>query len=113
MELTKNRIDTSTEVRARIEHALHHRTAPLGTNAAKVERLFKSAAHRVWTQVKKRQALGVVAVGGAGIALATAVGVGELAIGIAFGYAAYQVLREGLPPGEAARKLMTELEKLA
>jgi hypothetical protein len=33
-----------------------------------------------------------------GLALAAAVGVGELTIGIAAGYAAYQVLREGVAP---------------
>jgi hypothetical protein len=42
-----------------------------------------------------------------GLAVASVVGVGE--IGMIAGCAAYQVLREGVSPGEAARKIIEEI----
>jgi hypothetical protein len=105
-------IGTGHEVRARIEHALRIRRAPPGTSRAKLEHVVKEAGGRVWIQLKKRPSIGVVAVGAAGLAVASAVGVGEIAIGMIAGYAAYQVLREGVAPGEAARKIVEEIAKL-
>lgn len=105
-------IGTGHEVRARIEHALRVRSAPPGTTTAKLEQVVKDAGARVWIQVKKRPSIGVVAVGFTGLAVASAVGVGEIAIGMIAGYAAYQVLREGVSPGEAARKVIEEVAKL-
>ena len=103
---------TGHEVRARIEHALRVRSATPGTAAAKLEQVAKQAGARVWIQLKKRPSIGVVAVGAAGLAVASVVGVGEIAIGMIAGYAAYQVLREGVAPGEAARKVIEEIAKL-
>jgi hypothetical protein len=105
-------IGTGHEIRARIEHALRIRRATPGTAAAKLEQVAKDAGARVWIQLKKRPSIGVVLVGGAGLAVASAVGVGEIAIGMIAGYAAYQVLREGVAPGEAARKIVEEIAKL-
>jgi hypothetical protein len=105
-------IDTSREVRARIEHALHIRSAPPGTPRAKLEQLAKEASTQVWVQLKKRPSIGVVLVGAAGLAVASVVGVGEIAIGMIAGYSAYQVLREGIAPGAAAKKVVEEIAKL-
>lgn len=105
-------LGTGHEVRARIEHALRIRSAPPGTATAKLEQVAKDAGARVWIQLKKRPSIGVVAVGVAGLAVASAVGVGEIAIGMIAGYAAYQVLREGVAPGEAARKIVEEIARV-
>jgi hypothetical protein len=105
-------VGTGHEVRARIEHALHVRSAPPGTTIAKLEQVVKGAGARMWIQLKKRPSVGVVTVGVAGLAIASAVGVGEIAIGMIAGYAAYQVLREGVSPGEAAKKIMEQIAKL-
>jgi len=105
-------IGTGHEIRGRIEHALHVRSAPPGTASAKLEQVVKDAGARVWIQLKKRPSIGVVGVGITGLAVASAVGVGEIAIGMIAGYAAYQVLREGISPGEAAKKIMEQIAKL-
>jgi hypothetical protein len=105
-------IGTGHEIRARIEHALRVRRAPPGTSRAKLEQVAKDTGARLWIQLKKRPSLGVVLIGGAGLVVASAVGVGEIAIGMIAGYAAYQVLREGVAPGEAARKIVEEIAKL-
>lgn len=105
-------IGTGHEVRARIEHALRIRSATPGTASAKLEQVVKDAGARAWVQLKKRPSIGVVTVGAAGLAVASVVGVGEIAIGMIAGYAAYQVLREGVSPGEAARKIIEEITKL-
>jgi hypothetical protein len=105
-------IGTAHEIRARIEHALRIRRARPGTPGAKLEQVAKDTGARIWLQLKKRPSLGVVLIGGAGLAVASVVGVGEIAIGMIAGYAAYQVLREGVAPGEAARKIVEEIAKL-
>jgi hypothetical protein len=115
VEFCKNKIDSSTEVRARIEHSLHIRNAPRGTPIGDVEHVLKTHGHRLWNQLRKRPSIGVAVVGVAGLGLALAVGVGELMIAFGAGYVAWQVLREGVPPKEAvanAIKEMRELEKL-
>jgi hypothetical protein len=105
-------IGTGHEVRARIEHALRIRSATPGTPTAKLEQVVKDLGARAWIQLKKRPSIGVVAVGVTGLAVASAVGVGELAIGMIAGYAAYQVLREGVSPGDAAKKIVEQIAKL-
>lgn len=105
-------IEPSREARARIEHALHVRSATPGTMAAKLEHVTKQAGTRLWIQMKKRPSLGVALTGITGLAVAIVVGAAELAIGIAAGYAAYQVLREGVAPREVARKVIEEITKL-
>jgi hypothetical protein len=108
----QHRVDTSTEVRARIEQSLHTRSAPEGTASAKVEHLVKREGEKLWVQLKKRPSLGVVLTGAAGLAVASVVGVGELAIGIIAGYAAYQVLREGIAPKVVAKDVVEKLERV-
>ena len=111
-ELSKNRIDASTEARARIGHWLHVRAAPAGTTIARWEDVAKRGGMKVWCRLVKRPSIGVVLASGFGMAVASVVGVGELTIAIAVGYAAFQVLREGLPPGAAVEDMARRLEKL-
>lgn len=105
-------IDPSREARARIEHALHVRRATPGTAAAKLEQIAKHAGAQLWIQLKRRPSLGVALIGITGLAVASVVGAAEIAIGMAAGYAAYQVLREGVAPREVARRVIEEITKL-
>jgi hypothetical protein len=108
----QDRTSISREVSERIHRSLHTRTATPGTARAKVEGVVKTAAQKVWTQLRKRPSLGVLLVGGAGIALATVTGVGELTIGIAAAYGAYQVLRQGVSPDAAVKDVIEKMERL-
>jgi hypothetical protein len=114
MELpfSKNKVDVSTELRARIEQALRTRHAAEGTMHARLESAAKRRGEKLWARFKLRPSLGVALVSAAGLGLAMAIGVGELTIAIVAGYAAYQVLREGVPPRVAVRKAVEDLEKL-
>jgi hypothetical protein len=89
------------DVRARIEKTLHLRSARRGTRLAWVEERVKATGAVLWRELRKRPSLGVLVVGGAGIALASFVGVGELTVGVFAAYGAYLVLREGMPPVDA------------
>ncbi len=109
---SKNQVDTSTEVQTRIEASLRTRSAPPGTPNGRVEAIAKDLGGRLWSQLRRRPSLGVVLTAGVGLALATAVGVGELTIAIVAGYAAYQVLREGVAPEVAAERAVEKLEKV-
>lgn len=109
IEESKNKVDAPTEMRGRIEMALRTRFAEQGTTAAVVEDHAKHVGWRVWRAMRKRPSLGIVLVGGAGLAAATAIGVGELTIGLVLAYGAYQVLREGVPPKQAAENIIKEI----
>ncbi|MDF2697253.1 MAG: hypothetical protein K0S65_5636 [Labilithrix sp.] len=93
-----------SEVFRRVEHTLHTRSAAEGTAIAKAEEEIKSNADRVWNVLKKRPSLGVVLSGGIGLALASAVGAGEVFIAVSAAYAAYLVLREHVPPAVAVEE---------
>lgn len=71
---------------------------------ARAEDEAKRGMGRVWGELKKRPSIGVIVFGGLAIAAADAIGVGELAMGIGIGYAAWQVLRKGKSIGEALRE---------
>jgi|SRR4051812_3363037 hypothetical protein len=68
----------------------------------------RSAGTRLWGGLRKRPGIGFVAAGGAGLALASALGVGEAALALATGYVAYQYLRNGLAPGESLGRLISD-----
>lgn len=103
--------DLGREISDDIDHSLERRTAPAGTWRAHAEDAAKRGGARVWRALKKRPSLGVALFGGLAITAANAVGVGELALGIGIGYAAWQVLRKGTPIGEALEEA-ERLEKL-
>jgi hypothetical protein len=93
--------DMGREVCDDIDRTLDRRVAPPGTFRARAEHETKRQGTHVWRMLKERPTVGVILFGGLAIAAADAVGVGELAIGIAVGYAAWQVLRKGKSVGEA------------
>jgi hypothetical protein len=66
------------------------------------------ARNRLADGLRKRPGLGFLAAGGAGLALANALGVGEAALALASGYFAYQYLRHGRSPSESVTRLMPE-----
>ncbi len=89
------RIDAATRISADIDHALDARNAPRDTWRGSMEETMKHDFGLAWQAMKKRPSLGVLVAGGLAIAAADAVGVGELALGLAVGYGAYRVLRRG------------------
>lgn len=96
--------DVVRELHHDIAHSLEQRVAPPGTWRARAEEVTKRRGARLWGALEKRPSLGTLVVGGLVIAAADAVGVGELAMGIAAGYAAWRVLRKGKPAGEASEE---------
>jgi hypothetical protein len=97
------------DLRARVERSLRMRVAPTGTVAARTEDALKSRGAKIWAAMKRRPSIGVVAATALGLGLASTVGVGELAIALVLGYAAYQVLAEGVPVEDAARRAALEI----
>jgi hypothetical protein len=97
--------DPASTISSDIDQALDRRTAPPDTWQGRLEDQLKHDATRVWHALQRRPSVGVVLFGGAAILAAETVGVGEVALGIAIGYAAYRVLRKGhsaiAKPGES------------
>ncbi len=87
--------------RRHVDHVLSRRSAERGTLSAKVEDWLKSDGARAWSYMKRHPGVGVTAAGGLALAAAATVGVGEIVVAASAAYAAFQVLREGVPPGEA------------
>jgi hypothetical protein len=87
--------DPASTISADIDHALDSRWAPRDTWRGSVEETVKHDCGVAWRAMKKRPSLGVLVFGGLAIAAADAVGVGQLAMGLAVGYGAYRVLRKG------------------
>ena len=71
-----------------------------------LERGVEGVGDVVWKFLRHRPFLGVGLAAGVGLGAAVAFGATELAVGIAAGYAAYQVLRNDLPPSKALRKTL-------
>jgi hypothetical protein len=69
----------------------------------RLTKAIEAGADRVWRVLKLRPYLGIAVAAGAGLLAAYTVGPAELAIAIAAGYAAYQVLTLKLPPSQALR----------
>ena len=103
-------MDTARTISEDIDRTLGRRTAPRGTARGRAEDTMKHAGGRLWHGMKKRPSLGVLVVGGLAVLAADAVGVGELALGLAVGYAAYQVLCKGKSV-DAAIHDVEEVEK--
>lgn len=97
--------DLGREISDDIDHTLGRRVAPPGTLRARAEEQTKQGSARLWHSLKKRPTIGVVVLGGLAILAADAVGVGELAMGIAVAYGAWQVLRKGEPVGKVIQEV--------
>jgi hypothetical protein len=88
-------------------------TAPVGTTngaaslvahpATALDNVAEGMLDFVWRELKRRPYVGVAAIGAGGCALASLVGVAEIAFGVATGYAAYQLLLNQEPPSKAIR----------
>jgi len=77
-----------------------------GVGATRVDKGLQRAGDVLWRHLKRRPYLGVGMAAAAGLGVASVFGAAELAIGIAFGYAAYQVLTADVPPSEAVRRAL-------
>lgn len=92
--------------------------APSATGAAAtaeratlaIERIAERGGDWLWARLRRRPYLGVAVVGGLGFAVASTMGVGEIAFAVLAGYAAYQVLVKKEPPSQALKKA-EEVEK--
>jgi hypothetical protein len=93
--------DPGRQVLHDIDQTLDQRSAPPGTFRARVEDETKRGGAVVWHTFKKRPSIGALVLGGLAIAAADAIGVGEVAVGVAIGYVAWRVLRKGKNAGEA------------
>lgn len=98
-------------VRASLYGLLRRRVSRPGTLARSAEDGTKSAGAKLWMGLKRHPYWGVLAAGAGGTAVATALGVGEVAIGVAVAYAAFNVLARGESPEKAAQLLAREIEK--
>ena len=87
--------DPAIRISADIDRALESRTAPRDSWRGSMEEKVKHESRLAWRAMKKRPSLGVLVFGGLAIAAADAIGVGELAMGIAVGYGAYRILCKG------------------
>jgi hypothetical protein len=65
--------------------------------AERAEKTLERDAEKAWGAMKKRPSLGVLILGGLVVVAADAIGVGEVALGIAVGYVAYRALRKPEP----------------
>jgi hypothetical protein len=79
----------------------------LGRASGIVERAVERGGDIVWRRLKRRPLLGVALAGVGGLVIAEAVGVGEIALGVAAAYGAYLVLKRREPPSQAVRDVMT------
>lgn len=105
-------VDTATDVNERVERSLKTRAAQRGTRAAKIEGTLKKKGAKAWHMMKRRPSVGVILTGGIALLIADAVGVGELAFAVVAGYAAYQVLRKGVPAKVAVEQAMEDIERV-
>src|SRR5262245_18464685 len=101
------------EVRSDIERTLLSRHPNGGERLLAIEDKAKGAGTSLWEHLKKRPYTGVAAASILGFAVASATGVGELAIAVLCGYAAYEVLRRGRPVSETVEEVVRDVTKMA
>ena len=65
------------------------------------------------SQFTRRPYVGALLAAGVGLTVATVVGVGELALAAGVGYAAYQVFKRHVPPGQAIKAALAVEKELA
>lgn len=76
----------------------------------KIEEVAERASDLLWARLRHRPYLATAIAGGLGLAIASAVGVGEIAFGVFAAYATYQMLARREPPSKAFRDA-TKIEK--
>lgn len=104
-------LQLSASVGRRVEAALQVHHAPSGTFAARVEDRLLHRARQLWSKFKDHPSLGIVLSGAAGLALASAVGAGELLIAISAAYAAFLVLRRHVPADVALEETFEHFDR--
>ncbi len=100
------------EVRADIERSLRTRRFGQGKVLFAVEDRAKTAGAKLWVRLKRRPYAGIGAATALGFTVATVTGVGELAVAVLCGYAAYEVLRRGQPVGETVEEVVRDVCKM-
>lgn len=82
-------------------------TAQLGEAASRATIVFEHSMERVgdvmWRRLRHRPYVGVALTSAAALALASFVGVGEIAVACLAGYGMFKVLRRHEPPSQAFR----------
>jgi hypothetical protein len=84
----------------------------IGNPVTVCEKLLEHGLDHVWHRFRKRPYLGASLAGGLGLALASVIGVGELAVGAGAAYAVYQMLKNRVPPSKALREALKLEEEL-
>jgi len=83
------------------------RAAQLGEAASHATVVFERAMERVgdvvWRRLRRRPYVGVALTSATALALASFVGVGEIAVACLAGYGMFKVLRRHEPPSQAFR----------
>jgi hypothetical protein len=103
---------TAEKVRRDVEHILGSRKAHRKTLARQVEDQVKGGATEVWKTLRGHPYFGTFATGAAVVALASAVGVGELALGGLAAYAAYKVFKGRERPARAFKEALSQAGKV-
>lgn len=92
--------DMTDVVRHDLEDTLERRSAKPDTLLRRLEDGTKRGGAHVWATLKEHPYSGAVAATALGIALAASVGVGEVAVGAAVGYAMLRLLKKRKGPLE-------------
>jgi uncharacterized protein (DUF697 family)/ElaB/YqjD/DUF883 family membrane-anchored ribosome-binding protein len=101
------------QVRMDIERSLRTRSFGEGEVLFVVEDKAKRAGAKLWGHLKQHPYGGIGAASALGFAVASATGVGELAIAVVCGYAAFEVLRRGEPVAVAVEGVVKDVCKMA
>jgi hypothetical protein len=101
------------EVRSDIERSLRTRHFGHGKILFALEDRAKTAGDRLWVRLKRRPYAGICAATALGFTVASMTGVGELAVAVLCGYAAYEVLRRGQPVEETVMEVVRDVAKMA
>jgi hypothetical protein len=97
--------EAASSVQRETDRAIEHRRARREPLRVRAIETIEHDTRQAWGALKKRPGLGVLLLGGLAVAAADAVGVGELAMGIAVGYGAYRLFfrrEEAKPTGEGS-----------
>ena len=99
----------AADLRHDIDRTLDRRLTEPNTSARHVEDVAKRGGTSLWHALKAHPYAGTLASAAVGVALASTIGVGELVVGMALGYAAFKVFRHGERPGKAVKEIVEEL----
>jgi hypothetical protein len=81
---------------------------PPAEDAARATAALRRAGAHAWRAMKRHPIAATVAAAGLGLAAAELVGMPEIVLALAFGYVAYDVLREGASPEAAVAEVVAK-----